>query len=190
MLTFCFNVILLTWDGGLRRRQCCRVKRRIRRLVCFELVGMIHQPGQHQISEYNKIFKIRSLMYHLAGFFMQANVEQEAVRASCDIHDLIIKEIKRKNKGKGPKTTLLNKTYIQNPYYLHRLPNICQHRRCSSSHNSQKGNASPVTQSKILLSSSTAHSNSNLTSPNNVYRHICYCLSSVKQFEKYKQCKQ
>ena len=36
----------------------------------------------------------------------------------------------------------------------------------------------------------SAHSNSVLTFRNNVYRHTCYCLSSVKQFEQYKQYKQ
>ena len=41
--------------------------------------------------------------------------------------------------------------------------------------------------SHILLSSSSAHSNSVLTFPNNIYRHACYCLSNIKQFKKYKQ---
>ena len=41
----------------------------------------------------------------------------------------------------------------------------------------------------FLLISSPAHFKSVLTFPNNIYRHTCLCLSSVKQFEQYKQCK-
>ena len=42
----------------------------------------------------------------------------------------------------------------------------------------------PVTHqpSNILLRSPSAHSKSVLNFPNNIYRHICYCLSSVKRF--------
>ena len=56
----------------------------------------------------------------------------------------------------------------------------------------------PLQSLNCLLSTSTAHSNCVLTFPNNTYRHACYCLSSVKQFEQYwlweqswqcKQCK-
>ena len=36
----------------------------------------------------------------------------------------------------------------------------------------------------------SAHSNSVLTIPNNIFRHTCYCLSSIKQFEYYNKCKQ
>ena len=39
----------------------------------------------------------------------------------------------------------------------------------------------PVTPYFIL----SAHSKSILTFSNNIYRHICYCLSSVKQFDHY-----
>ena len=50
------------------------------------------------------------------------------------------------------------------------------------------------TPSNILLRSSSAHSNSVLTFPNNVYRHACYSLSSEKQSEsivkQYLQCQQ
>ena len=52
----------------------------------------------------------------------------------------------------------------------------------------------PSTQSihspNILLRSSSTHSNIDLTFPNNVYRHTCYSLRSVKQLEQYKQFKQ
>ena len=36
--------------------------------------------------------------------------------------------------------------------------------------------------SNILLRASSAHSNSVLIFPNNVYRHTCHCLCSVEQF--------
>ena len=42
-------------------------------------------------------------------------------------------------------------------------------------------NGFSVTHSNILLRSPSAHSNSVLTVPNNLYRHTCYCLGSVKQ---------
>ena len=42
----------------------------------------------------------------------------------------------------------------------------------------------------FLLISSPAHFKSVLTFPNNIYRHTCYCFSSVKQLKQYKQCKQ
>ena len=49
----------------------------------------------------------------------------------------------------------------------------------------------PITHPTFCSVSSSAHSNCVLTFPNNnIYRHACYCLRSVKQFEQYKQCKQ
>ena len=57
-----------------------------------------------------------------------------------------------------------------------------------------QGNKSPFVYhsvhhpSNILLRRTSAHSNSVLTSPHNMYRHICQSLSNVKHFEQCKQC--
>ena len=66
--------------------------------------------------------------------------------------------------------------------FEHRLSPFCYlHHSCSSSNNSLRGThpLQSTPSPNILVRSPSAHSNSVLTFPNNIYRHTCYCSSSV-----------
>ena len=40
------KIHLATLDGGQKRRQCCKGRRKLRLLAYFELAGMLPQQGQ------------------------------------------------------------------------------------------------------------------------------------------------
>ena len=69
-----------------------------------------------------------------------------------------------------------------------------QQHRCSSSHNSLRGIHSihpflpvPLFAQKPISPFQQGSKFELQTFPNNIHRHTCYCLSSVKHFEQYKQ---